>query len=785
MGSIINVQILEANYTSSSVHENLKLLGETGSGDNSIYLGAYKTDKEKTMFESFLGTQIGSPVEVTVFKQDLLDYLENAKPEFEDPKQTYREDISRFYDKLKSYVQSINTDSIVIKFKTSIRKKKDSAQIWIFKNPNDPYFDYLYSICLPRLSQLRFYKDLSSNQLFLKPLFDDRLKIKEKPIAYFPLVKHSEHYPLQQIFYGAPGTGKSFKTNEVAQKYSTIRTTFHPDSDYSTFVGVYKPTTFKQDRYGLYGSDTVALKYPDGINKDHPIPESKIEYRFVKQAFLKAYIKAWKFLAQYNITSSISPSKVVCENGQDRWILNSMDDNKVYYTKISTLPLESYGKIVKACWERIVALENPDDFSPGTTERYQATPCIWFRDNYSLDYSADDCWKTILEELNKGEISAQPGSNQKYTVELKDGSIIITSEYKAWKTTIKGYFDGSKKKDSASIQKLIADELKKELVKEEVKQSEDIFGAAWKKLKERVGLIDSAISSASHGLTPQFLVIEEINRGNCAQVFGDLFQLLDRKMGYSEYPIDADEDIRNSLLSEDTDEDPSFGEEGLQFTEDQKNAINAIYQKEGVPFRDVANDIAKGKILVLPPNLYIWATMNTSDQSLFPMDSAFKRRWAWEYVPIDYANEESGIFTITIGKKVYPWHDFLRIINDKIKKVTSSEDKQMGNFFIKQSIDEKEFKDKVMFYLWSEVGKDNYQTNDALFHCYKPGTKDKIEFSFNELYASDNIQKLQDFMDILGEEAKSKNYSWIVKEKEAASSNDDKPITGAEEELGK
>lgn len=227
----------------------------------------------------------------------------------------------------------------------------------------------------------------------------------------------------------------------------------------------------------------------------------------------------------------------------------------------------------------------------------------------------------------------------------------------------------------------------------------------------------NAYVNAWNDLQNQYtLIIEEINRGNCAQIFGDLFQLLDRnKQGFSDYPINADNDLRDFL-------------------------------EDNLP---VDSDGIKDGKLCLPPNLNIVASMNTSDQSLFPMDSAFKRRWAWEYVPIDYANKESGKFTITIGNKVYLWHDFLRIINDKIKKVTSSEDKQMGNFFIKQSIDEKEFKDKVMFYLWSEVGKDNYQTNDAIFHCYKLGTTDKQEFSFNELYMFGSTQKLQDFMAIL------------------------------------
>ncbi len=233
------------------------------------------------------------------------------------------------------------------------------------------------------------------------------------------------------------------------------------------------------------------------------------------------------------------------------------------------------------------------------------------------------------------------------------------------------------------------------------------------------------------------LIIEEINRGNCAQIFGDLFQLLDRnEYGYSDYPINADNDLREYL--------------------EEKLLVDSDGIKDGK--------------LCLPPNLNIVASMNTSDQSLFPMDSAFKRRWAWEYVPIDYANKKSSKFTITIGNKVYLWHDFLRIINDKIKRVTSSEDKQMGNFFIKQSIDEKELKDKVMFYLWSEVGKDNYQTNDAIFFRYKEGTQDKIEFSFNELYQSGTLI-LQQFMSILGVKELSSDELLVLEEERQESNN--------------
>lgn len=135
--------------------------------------------------------------------------------------------------------------------------------------------------------------------------------------------------------------------------------------------------------------------------------------------------------------------------------------------------------------------------------------------------------------------------------------------------------------------------------------------------------------------------------------------------------------------------------------------------------------------------------MNTSDQSLFPMDTAFKRRWDWEYVPIDYTNPISSTFVIKIGGKQYKWNDFLGKINVKIKNITYSEDKQMGNFFIKGDIDEAVFKDKVMFYLWSEVCKDAYKTQNNFF---RTDDKDSPEFSFNELFTDKGRSLLIGFM---------------------------------------
>lgn len=208
-----------------------------------------------------------------------------------------------------------------------------------------------------------------------------------------------------------------------------------------------------------------------------------------------------------------------------------------------------------------------------------------------------------------------------------------------------------------------------------------------------------------------YLIIEEINRGNCAQIFGDLFQLLDRDRdtGESEYPVKADKDLADYLV----------------------DVLGADH--EGI----------KGGELKLPSNLIIYATMNTSDQSLFPMDSAFKRRWDWEYVPIEYgADKESYNYIITIGSKKYRWVDFLKIVNKKIYDTTRSEDKQMGNFFIKKSVDAQEFINKVMFYLWNEVCKEEVGTSRNFFRIAVEGNNEGEEFKFVDLFDKANTNDL-------------------------------------------
>lgn len=353
--------------------------------------------------------------------------------------------------------------------------------------------------------------------------------------------------PIQQITYGAPGTGKSFSIDEDVKRYGMkdIRTTFHPDSDYSTFVGAYKPQMEKvvvRDDRGFPVKEEGKVVY-----------EKKIVYKYSQQAFLKAYTSAWK--------------------------------------------------------------------------------------------------------------------------DLK---------------------------------------------------------------------------------TPYVLVIEEINRGNCAQIFGDLFQLLDRnESGFSSYPITPDTDIMQVLNDE-------F--EGLEL--ESSESINAQYKE------DVVEDVLAGNKLLLPNNLYIWATMNTSDQSLFPIDSAFKRRWDWKYVPISDAGKQ---WVIRVNDTDYSWWSFLDKVNFKIWDATHSEDKKLGYFFCKADKDgvimAEKFVGKVLFYIYNDVFKD-YGFDDDIFKDVND--KENPDLMFKDFFLSDGTpceNKIQVLLNNLEVEAVLSSTNENHASEEAAENN--------------
>jgi len=216
-------------------------------------------------------------------------------------------------------------------------------------------------------------------------------------------------------------------------------------------------------------------------------------------------------------------------------------------------------------------------------------------------------------------------------------------------------------------------------------QSSDFIGCLKPKMNGsdviyefRPGPFTKAIVQAySNPETHQYLIIEEINRAAAAAVFGEIFQLLDRAAnGSSVYPIDViDPDMLHYL---------------------ETNSPSAINH---------------GK-LKIPSNLSIYATMNSSDQAVMPMDTAFKRRWLFEYVPINFNECPEGILSIPIREQnniEVNWSDFAKIINDALEDKSIPEDRLLGPWFISQSelstpqLVEKSLKGKLCLYLWDDV----------------------------------------------------------------------------------
>lgn len=191
-------------------------------------------------------------------------------------------------------------------------------------------------------------------------------------------------------------------------------------------------------------------------------------------------------------------------------------------------------------------------------------------------------------------------------------------------------------------------------------------------------LVKALKSAQTNSAQPYLLIIEEINRSNIASVFGDVFQLLDRdSCGASEYSIQTSEDLRLYLWNE------------------------------------LGGDIDDYSSIKIPNNMYLWATMNSADQGVFPMDTAFKRRWEFTYLGIN--ENEVGIDECEVSLKNgarINWNNLRRAINEVlINEVKVNEDKLLGPYFIsKDNLDDSgkfvdTFKNKVIMYLFDDAAK--------------------------------------------------------------------------------
>ena len=219
------------------------------------------------------------------------------------------------------------------------------------------------------------------------------------------------------------------------------------------------------------------------------------------------------------------------------------------------------------------------------------------------------------------------------------------------------------------------------------------------------GPLALALECAFGTNTHVFLVIEEINRGDCAAIFGDAFQLLDRDdAGRSEFGIT----LKPELL--------------------------AYFVVKGVNY-----DIAEDGKLYLPPNLSLLATMNTSDQSLYPMDSAFKRRWQWNSCPIDFSQllkyTDNVQPFLDDGKNKWDWIHLVEAMNKNIAQ-DRMEDKQLGPWFIKPEkggeIPWEAFLNKCLFYLWHDVFKEEQLSDLSPFKNDGPEVFGEVQVKIRE-----------------------------------------------------
>ena len=450
---------------------------------------------------------------------------------------------------------------------------------------------------------------------------------------------------IQKIFFGAPGTGKSFKVNSILPNEDIwsvsgeIRKQLFLDSD-TAKKAHYAEVLDNKEKFGdiwNVGELSVLEEKLSEVNSVNNVSNPE-------HSALQAYIK---FLKEYKF-------------------------ERVFRTTFH--PDYDYAQFVGAYKPKKVQCSDDGSLSE---EQLAKKLSEFFSDNEESDKTS----AIVLFGLRYAN-----SLNGKTISEIVKHSGIGEEQYKKanLSAAVKAQLQFSK--DDGTITYSFVPQV-----------FAKAYATAWKQY--------FAAGKASTADNQVYLVIEEINRGNCAQIFGDIFQLLDRDSeGFSQYSIDADCDFAEWLKD---------------------------------------NGVGDGK-LKLPPNLNILATMNTSDQSLFPMDSAFKRRFDWEYVPINYKMPKAD-FKVGEGDLNFDWLHFLKKVNADIRTVTESEDKQMGEFFIKPKDNDpitlEEFRSKVLFYLWDTVYKDEIDKKN-LFHIPYPEKGPSI--TFQRLFEEDEAGKISD-----------------------------------------
>ena len=223
--------------------------------------------------------------------------------------------------------------------------------------------------------------------------------------------------------------------------------------------------------------------------------------------------------------------------------------------------------------------------------------------------------------------------------------------------------------------------------------------------------LDTYLNACMHPYEQYILVVEEINRANPASVFGDVFQLLDRNAnGWSEYSVAVPDDMRKYIAKRLS-----------VLNEEEQSAIEAYYDPD-MDFNEFSRSTENE--LALPPNMFIWATMNNADQGVYPMDTAFKRRWDFHYIGINdgedakvsIEGEEKRLSDVTVSwgtENTFKanWNNLRKAINGFLSNyVKLNEDKLLGPFFVgPTSLTDRRFgaafKDKVLLYLYEDVCK--------------------------------------------------------------------------------
>ncbi len=696
MDNILTVK----GVASSFVINQMKINTDTGSGEAKLFVGPMNN---KNTYDEFF--EFNNDYHYKFDKDNLITYLNQVKLEYAFQKINKYKNVSiELWEQNYNKIVNLNEEELTV----NLEKFNDENRYYVRAN-NNIFKKLLRSITIPKLTNIVFEKDVLNKNIYIKlqlnleidadeknaswlisinsDVYDHELNFKEQSFIEWEQNINCKVKDIIYIYITKPKGKIKYKTR-VEKK----------DIDYSNLET--QKSYWLNRKKGNKNEKYMKLVLEDLIDSEELILPKLMEHGLKSDLQSPELLNTKPKLLKY-IEKAFNENTIELEDYTEEELAELLKDfyNDPNYTKNSGIQLFGikYGPLIKLKnYNRTEILKKSGLSNSYDTELYKGmslSKYVQMIDTDEVEYKICTKEEKInYKNFNTGYVSqysrnriifGAPGTGKSYRLN-NDREALLTGGNEENYERVTFHPDYSYANFVGTYKPVPC------------KNEDGSDGITYEYVPGpfmRI-YVEAVKNSRTNNIKPYLLIIEEINRANVAAVFGDIFQLLDRdENNVSEYPIETSEDIKKYLAK-------------------KLGGRPSDYKK-----------------IYIPDNMFIWATMNSADQGVFPMDTAFKRRWEFDYLGIDEKEEGIENRYIILGNGEYrrkvEWNKLRKLINNKLSTLKVNEDKLLGPYFLSTKVIKINengeinkdvfipiFKGKVLMYLFEDAAK---QRRKSLF----------------------------------------------------------------------